>query len=129
MENLNFSTGSVFADFMILGLFGVLVHCLMKLHSLQKDAAALKISFKPSDYFNRDYIWITLSVVMVFVWLFVFDEIIKRWVWMGGYLKISFFLWGLLGSYFIQQFFGGSKKWIRQQMEEKLNIKLEADSE
>ena len=114
-----FTTGNIFLDFLIVGFIGVIVHTLLKGLSLQRDASATKVKFDFMDYVKKDWIVIALSFLAVILWLFIFDEAIKKAAWIGTFIKTSFGVMGAAGSYALQQGLGKSKKWIRAQMSDK----------
>lgn len=115
------TTGNLYLDCFILGILGVLAHCLIKANSLQKDALASNISFGIYEYWKKDWFTISLSFVSVVLWLFLFEESIKVCAKLNDYVKWSFAGVGFLGSYAIQQFLGKGKRYIRNAAKENSN--------
>ena len=98
---------------LLLGFAGVLVHCLKNFDSLKKDAKAIKIQFSVRDYFESDWLSISLSLIAVLVWPFIFDEAANRYAYLEGWVNTSFAAVGLLGSYGIQMLLGRGRSAIR----------------
>lgn len=98
---------------LLLGFAGVLVHCLKNFDSLKKDAKAIKVQFTIKDYFDADWLSISLSSIAVLVWPFIFDEAANRYSYLEGWVNTSFAVVGLLGSYGIQMFLGRGRSAIR----------------
>lgn len=104
---------------LILGFAGVLIHCLKNFDSLSKDAKAIKIDFSINDYFRADWLSISLSVIAVLVWPFLFDEATSKYPYLEGIVRFSFFVAGLLGSYGLQAFLGRGRTFIRSAANDK----------
>lgn len=115
------TTGNLYLDCFILGVLGVIAHCLIKANSLQKDADTAGVEFNIQIYVKKDKITIALSFVAVLLWLFLFEESINMYAKINDYVKISFAGVGFLGSYGLQQAFGKGKSYIRNIGKEKTN--------
>jgi len=107
---------------LFLGALGVVGHSLIKFGSLQKDATAANLEFYFSDYLKKDWPGITLSFVAVLAWVFMYGEAAVKYPFIENYIRCSFFVVGGAGSYLIQTLFSGSKKLIRNTIDEKTNI-------
>jgi len=108
--------------FIITGLLGVFVHCCLRANSLITDAKNANINFTVKDYIEKDFLGISVSVAMVFVWLLVFPEVAKVRPNVLIYTRITFFAMGLLGSYIAQIVFTKAKGYIRSVIDKKTNI-------
>lgn len=108
--------------YILCGMCGVIVHTLMKFQSLAKDAekANIKLSFK--QFVVNDWAGMLLAIVPVFVWLMTFAEAANKYPALRDYIRISFFLVGMVGSYALQQISSKSKEWIREVIDRKTNI-------
>lgn len=109
-------------NYLIAGLLGVLIHCLIKANSLIKEAVTANLQFTIKDYLSKDWLGISLSVVMVFVWYLIFGEVGNKYPKILDYIISSFVGMGLLGSYLIQTVFSRGKKYIRNVIDYKTNI-------
>lgn len=96
-----------------LGFAGVLVHCLKNFDSLRKDAKAIKVQLSLRDYLEVDWLSISLSVIAVLVWPFLFEEAANKYAHLEGWVYTSFAAVGLLGSYIVQAFIGKGRSVIR----------------
>jgi hypothetical protein len=105
----------------LLGIFGVLSHCLLKASSLQSDAKAANLKFSLTDYFKSDYLGILLSFISVFAWYFLFEEVAVKYTSLQNFVRLSFFVMGLVGSYLIQFVASKAKKKIRTTVDVKTN--------
>lgn len=106
----------------ICGLAGVLFHCLLKLQGLLTDARVANIKFNAiQDYWIRDAISISLSLLSVGIWYLVYKEVANKYEVVSGWTRISFVGMGLLGSYIIQLIASRAKKRIRQVVDAKTN--------
>lgn len=104
---------------LILGFAGVLIHCLKNFDSLKKDAKAIKVQFDFRNYLNADWLSISISLIAVLVWPFLFDEAATRYAYLEGWVRISFFCVGMLGSYGLQAILGKGRSTIRAMANEK----------
>lgn len=104
---------------LLLGFAGVLVHCLKNFDSLKKDAKAIKVEYSFRDYLNADWLSISLSVIAVLVWPFLFEEVANKYAYLESWVNTSFAVVGLLGSYGIQAFLGRGRTVIRSVANEK----------
>lgn len=99
----------------LLGIAGVLFHSIIKLRGLLEDARVANVNFQPvRDYWLRDAPSILLSLLSVFVWVFLFGEIAKAYPKIEAFVRTSFFVMGAIGSYVLQLVLGRAKKQIRQ---------------
>lgn len=102
------------------GLLGVLFHSVAKCNSLLKDAQVSNINFNwRKDYLYKDYLGITLSVLSVGIWYYIFGEVIASYPSLSAFSRTSFVVMGVIGSYALQLLFSRSKKLIRQQIDAK----------
>lgn len=106
----------------IVGIFGVLSHCLLKASSLKSDAKAANIPFKFVDYLKDDYLGIALSFISVFVWLLLFEEVATKYTSLQNFVRASFFMMGIVGSYLIQLVASKAKTKIRNVVDVKTNL-------
>lgn len=103
----------------VLGILGVIAHCLIKAQSLKTDARVANVDFSFMDYLKKDYLGIALSFLAVFVWLLVFEEVAVKYKSLQDFVRVSFFLMGLVGSYLIQTVLSKAKKEIRTRVDHK----------
>lgn len=106
--------------YLLAGLTGVLVHCFLKAKDLTADARRLKTKFTFKDYFEKDVFCISLSVLSVLIWFFVFGEITSTNELFKDYIVCSFVGMGMMGSYILQKFFSNGKAYISKVMNEKM---------
>lgn len=104
------------------GFLGVFLQCCIKANSLIVDAGKLNTKFTIKDYLSKDFLAITMSIAMIFVWFLLFGEVGTKYPKILDYIRGSFFGMGLTGSYLIQAIFNRSKSYIRKVMDEKSNI-------
>lgn len=104
---------------LVLGFFGMSVHCLKNFDSLRKDAKALKAGFSFKEYLEADFISISMSLIAVLSWPFLFDEFATKYAYLEVWVRTSFFGVGLLGSYGINAFLGRGRNAIRSIAKEK----------
>lgn len=104
------------------GLLGVLIHCLIKLDSLRKDAKAANVSFNwVKNYWDVDAFAILLSVAVSLLWHLVYPEVAAYYPKLQGFITVSYATMGALGSYIIQLVLGRAKKFIRNIVDKKTN--------
>jgi len=108
--------------YLLAGFLGVFVHSCLRANSLVKDAKTANIKFTVSDYLQKDFLGIAMSIAMVFVWLLIFPEVAKVRPNVLIFTRITFFAMGLLGSYIAQIVFGKAKGYIRSIVDRKTNI-------
>ncbi len=108
--------------YLLAGLLGVFVHSCLRANSLIKDAKTANIDFTVKDYLEKDFLGISVSIAMVFVWLLVFPEVAKVRPNVLIYTRITFFAMGLLGSYIAQIVFTKAKGYIRNIVDQKTDI-------
>lgn len=109
-----------------LGMLGVAIHTLMKAQSLKTDMEKANLEFVFSKYLNKDFLGIGISFLSVIVWLFLQPEVSTKYPYLQNWVRGSYFAIGMMGSYIIQLFLSGSKKWLRKQIDVKTN---KADSQ
>jgi len=100
------------------GFLGVFIHCMIKANSLITDARRLKVDFTIKDYLNKDFLGISLSIAMIFVWLLIFGEVGSKYPKILDYIRVSFIAMGLFGSVIIQAIFNKGKAYIRDKIDE-----------
>lgn len=108
------------------GFLGVFIHCCIKANSLIIDAKRLKVEFTIKDYLTKDFLGVTLSIAMVFVWFLIFGEVGQKYPKILDYIRLSFVGMGLIGSYLIQAIFNKGKAYIRDKIDETVNDKEKA---
>src|SRR5687767_9872702 len=111
----------------MLGISGVVFHCLLKMKSLNSYATSANLKFNWWEgYVKKDAFAIILSFLSVFIWYFTFGEIGKRYPGMLDFKRITFVLMGITGSYLIQvasdTFTNSAKKAIQKFVDVKTNI-------
>lgn len=105
-----------------IGFLGVASHSLIKLQSLSRDAKGNKVAFDWwRDYITVDIFSIIFSFLSVFIWFFLFGEIAKIYPGIDDFVRVSFFVFGAVGSYAIQYTLGKAKGLIRQAVDTKNN--------
>lgn len=102
---------------------GVFIHCCIKANSLMMDAKRLKVDFTIKDYLSKDFIGISLSISVIFVWLLIFPEVANVRPNILGFVRVSFFAIGLFGSVIIQAIFNKGKAYIRSKIDDTVNDK------
>lgn len=105
---------------LICSLLGFLAHSFNKLAGLAKDARAAKVPFDwKKDYVVKNSWSLLLSLIAPVIFYFLFAEIAAKLTWMQGFVRVSFFTVGAMGSYFIQSWFGVTRKITRKVISEK----------
>lgn len=107
---------------LVIGILGVLVHCLIKANSLLTDASKANVKFTAKDYIEKDWLGILLSLTVVFIWLLIFPEVASVKPNIVNFVRISFGAMGLFGSYIIQSIFSRGKSYIRSVIDKKTDI-------
>lgn len=102
---------------------GVFIHCCIKANSLMVDAKRLKVDFTVKDYLSKDFLGISLSIAMIFVWLLIFPEVANVKPNILNFVRVSFFAIGLFGSVLIQAIFNKGKAYIRTKIDETVTEK------
>ena len=104
------------------GLLGVLVHCLLKAKDLIDYATKANIEFTIVDYFKKDWLAVALSLISVAFWFLVFPEAALNYPKIENWIRITFGISGLFGSYIAQKFFSKGKSYISDIIDKKTNI-------
>lgn len=105
------------------GFLGVFIHCVIKANSLITDARRLKVKFTVKDYLTKDFLGVSLSIAMIFVWLLIFGEVGLKYPKILDYIRVSFIGMGLFGSVIIQAIFNRGKSYIRNKIDETVDEK------
>lgn len=104
------------------GLLSAFFQCLATLKSRLDDARAANVNFNAvRDYWMRDAVPITMTVIPVVLWYLVFGEVAARSELVLNLKRCSFILVGGAGSWILQYFLGTSKKFIRMIVDRKTN--------
>lgn len=103
---------------LLVGLGAVLLHCLRKLASLKRSAKALKIQFGLKEYLNEEWPTIMISIILVFMWPFLFEEAAQKYSYLEFWVTCSFAGIGFFGSYILQAVSGRGEKIIRNAISE-----------
>ena len=111
----------------LLGIAGVIFHCLEKMKNLRDSALSANLTFHwYQTYVKKDMIAIALSFISVFIWYGTFGEVGKKYSVVLDFTRISFVLAGITGSYIIQLIAdiakGSAKKTIMKYVDVKTNI-------
>lgn len=104
------------------GFLGVLVHCLLKAKDLTDYAAKANVYFSFLDYLRKDWIAVSLSLASLAFWFLIFPEVALNYPKIENWIRISFGISGLFGSYIIQKFFSKGKSYISNIIDKKTNI-------
>jgi len=97
----------------ILGLFGILIHNLIKLNSLNREQKGEINIFK---YWKIERFSIILSVCVVAVCLIVRSEV-KQLESIGKWLGLAFVAIGYMAQSIVVSFSGRAQKWIENKNE------------
>jgi hypothetical protein len=111
----------------MLGMGGVLFHCLLKMKRLKEEAISANVKFNWYDtYVKKSYIAIILSFLSVFLWFMLFGEWEKKYPSISGIRRTLFVVSGFSGSYIIQFVLDGltnsAKKYIQKFVDVKSNV-------
>jgi hypothetical protein len=109
--------------YFVAGFLGVFIHCVIKANSLMTDARRLKVEFTIKDYLTKDFLGVSLSIAMIFVWLLIFGEVGLKYPKILDYIRVSFIGMGLFGSVIIQAIFNRGKNYIRNKIDETVDEK------
>ena len=96
----------------IVGLLGVIGYCVIKANSLQGYAKLQKQPFSVKIYLSTDWFGISLSILAVLIWSFVFKETMLIYPKIADFLRLTFLGIGFTGSFALQLAFGKLKKQI-----------------
>lgn len=107
---------------MVLAILGVACHTLLKANGLKSDAKVANLEFSFKEYLLNDWISITLSILAGIAWVFLFDEAARNYPDIQNWLRGSFFVVGLSGSYLIQRLSNKTKKAINKAVDVKTDI-------
>lgn len=108
--------------YVLCGLLGVTVHCLLKAKDLIDYAQKANINFGVNDYLKKDWFAVTLSLLSVVIWLLIFGEVGAKYPKILDYVRFSFVLMGWFGSYIAQKVFSKGKSYISDIIDKKTNI-------
>lgn len=87
----------------MLGIGGVLFHCLIKMNNLRNLSLAANVPFHwYRCYVKSDFIAIIISLLSVFFWYFAFGEVGKKYPIVVDLKRCSFIFAGICGSVIIQ---------------------------
>lgn len=110
-------------EYLLLGVFGVVLHSLFKCKSLNEDAIAANLQFSfVRDYIQKDFYGLLASLLSPLIWYFIFAELAAKYPSLENFVLTSFFVMGFMGSYIFQLALGRMKKQIRRVVDEKTNI-------
>lgn len=107
----------------LMGVAGVLAHCLCKLINLNKIAQTGGVEFDWwNGYVKSDKFNIILSFLSIAVWYVVYNEAEGVYSKLSAWKATSFFLVGFFGSYAIQYGKSPGEKRIRNVIDLKTNL-------
>jgi len=111
----------------LLGIAGVLFHCLAKMKTLQDASRSANLKFNWIDtYVKKDSIAIIMSFISVGIWYLCYGEVSMKYPILVGLKRVSFVMAGIVGSFFIQfladRFTNSAKKQIQKFVDVKSNI-------
>lgn len=106
----------------IIALVGMALQIALKMKSLQDKSRAANIEFKPSQYFQQDWLSITASLLTIIMFLLFLDNILKWRPDIVNYVKIGFAFVGYTGSDIASRLFGVLNKKINNVIDTKTNI-------
>jgi len=105
------------------GIFGISANILfVKIPTLKKSAKVGNASFVVSDYFKNDWLSIVTSVFVVFISMYIIDEIVKSYPVVSDWIKWFFIFIGYTGQSIFQQFFNKTAEIINQTINTKTDI-------
>lgn len=106
----------------IIALVGMALQIALKMKSLQDKSRVANIEFKPSQYFQQDWLSITASLLTIIMFLLFLDNILKWRADIVNYIKIGFAFVGYTGSDIASRLFGVLNKKINNVIDTKTNI-------
>lgn len=106
----------------IVALVGMALQTVLKMKSLQDKSRVANIEFKPSQYFQQDWLSILASVLTIIMFLLFLDNILKWRPDIVNYIKIGFAFVGYTGSDIASKLFGVLDKKINNVIDTKTNI-------
>lgn len=89
-----------------LGLFGILIHMLMKIHTVNKR---VKGDFRFNDFIRLEWPSIAISVCVVIVCLIAKVEV-KQFDYIGNYIGLGFVAIGYMAQSIVYYFAGKAEK-------------------
>lgn len=111
----------------LLGIAGVLFHCMAKIKSLRDASVSANVKFNwIEDYVKKDMATIIMSFLTVLIWFFCFGEVSAKYAFVIDFKRVSFVLAGIVGSYLVQLIadllLNTAKKRIQKFVDIKTNI-------
>lgn len=108
----------------IAGLFGVIIHVLVKLNSLKTKAKVGNVPFKIGDFFRDDSIALILSLVVVIASVFALgDQGVQNYDhWYSNWPRLIFIAIGYSANDIATRFFGATSAKINKIIDIKTNI-------
>jgi hypothetical protein len=115
------------AILILLGVAGVLFHCMAKIKSLRDASVSANVKFNwIKDYVEKDTAAIIMSFLTVLIWFFTFGEVSAKYAIVVDFKRVSFVLAGIVGSYLVQLIsdllLNSAKKRIQKFVDIKTNI-------
>lgn len=112
---------------LMIGILGVVFHCLVKMKSLRDTAIGGNIKFDwKKDYLLHDSIAILLSLLSVIIWYYTYGEVSAKYPFIVDFKRVSFLAFGIVGSWFIQfvtdLFTQSAKKKLQKFIDVKTNV-------
>lgn len=108
--------------YVLCGLLGVITHLLLTFQSLRTDARKANANLTIGKFIHNDWPNMLLAIAPVFVWLLTFGEATKYFETLNEYVRLSFVMVGLSGSYMLQKAHSRSREWIREIVNRKTDI-------
>jgi len=104
------------------GLIGMLIHSLIKMKHIQEKARLNNIEFKPIEYFTKDWVSHSSSLLTVILFLFLVEEFTNFNPFVADYVKIGFAFVGYTGSDIASRLFSVVDKKINRAIDYKTTI-------
>lgn len=105
----------------LVGFAGALFVMLTKMRSLQILSEKANVAFSYKRYFEKEVVSIAISILSVFVWQLLFNEVAAKYKALDGFMLTSFFIMGAAGSWIIQKLLGKTQSWINSKIDAKTN--------
>lgn len=112
----------LYLECFLIALIGMALQTALKMKSLQDKARAANVEFKMRQYFSNDWLSIAASMLTIFLFLLVVDNILKWKPVVVDYVKIGFAFIGYTGSDIASRLFGVLNKKINNVIDTKTNI-------
>jgi hypothetical protein len=106
----------------VIAFIGMALQTAMAMQNLQTKARLANIEFKPSNYFREDWLTIVISVLTIFMFMFLINDILTIKPEVKGYLKFAFAFIGYFSNDIASRLFSAANKRVNAAIDYKTTI-------